>query len=375
MMGPSELFSTAQRLLSDTPDFTLFVDDKNITTDVKDRLITMSLTDNRGFDADQLNIELDDTDGKLALPRRGAVIRLKIGWAGQALTDKGAFTVDEIDHSGAPDVLTITARSADFRDTLNVKRNAAYHQVTLGDIIKTIAGRNNLTTGIAPEMAAIHLDHIDQTNESDANFLTRLAKLEGAIATVKAGKLLFIVPGQALTASGKPLGEVIITRQDGDNHQFSIADRDAYTGVQAHWLDTLQGRPKKVVVHRKKRKSQKKTGPAPNDGLTHKAEGDYLAGSDGNILVLRHTYAYEANAQRAAKAAWQRIQRGAASLSITLAKARPDLFPELPVKVKGFKQQINDVQWLITTVTHELSDGGYTQSIEMEVRAQDVDMD
>ncbi|WP_337049277.1 phage late control D family protein [Serratia fonticola] len=368
MMNPSESFSAAQRLLSNTPDFTLFVDDKNITTDVKDRLISLTLTDNRGFDADQLNIALDDADGKLALPRRGAVIRLQLGWAGHPLTDKGAFTVDEIDHSGAPDVLSITARSADFRDTLNIKRNAAYHQIALGDIIKTIANRNNLTTGIAPTLATIHLDHIDQTNESDANFLTRLAKLEGAIATVKAGKLLFIVPGQALTASGKPLGEVTITRQDGDNHQFSIADRDAYTGVQAHWLDTLQGRPKKVVVRRKR-----KAKPSTQD--THKSEGDYLSGSDGNILVLRHTYAYEANAQRAARAAWQRIQRGAASLSITLAKARPDLFPELPVNVEGFKQQINDAQWLITTVTHELSDSGYTQNIEMEVRAQDVDMD
>lgn len=370
MIGPSDLLSTAQRLLSDTPDFTLFVDDKNITTDVKGRLISLTLTDNRGFDADQLNIELDDADGKLALPRRGASIRLSLGWAGQPLSDKGKFTVDEIDHSGTPDVLSITARSADFRDTLNIKRNAAYHQMALGDILKTIAGRNSLSTGIAPSMAAIHIDHIDQTNESDANFLTRLAKLEGAIATVKAGKLLFIVPGQALSASGKPLGEVTITRKDGDSHQFSIADRDAYTGVQAHWLDTLQGRPKKVVVHRKR-----KSKPATKDTIPHKPEGDYLSGSVGNILVLRHTYAYEANAQRAAKAAWQRIQRGAASLSITLAKARPDLFPELPVNVKGFKQQINDVQWLIKTVTHQMGDSGYTQEIEMEVRAEDVEMD
>lgn len=370
MMTPGDLLSTAQHLLSDTPDFTLIVDDKNITTDVKGRLISLTLTDNRGFDADQLSIELDDADGKLALPRRGASIRLSLGWAGQKLVDKGAFTVDEIDHSGAPDILNITARSADFRDTLNVKRNAAYHQIALDDIIKTLAGRNNLTTGIAPSMAAIHIDHIDQTNESDANFLSRLAKLEGAIATVKAGKLLFIVPGQALSASGKPLGDVVITRQDGDDHQFSIADRDAYTGVQAHWLDTLQGRPKKVVVRRKSKNKQ-----LTQDDATHKPQGDYLAGSDGNILVLRHTYAYEANAQRAAKAAWQQIQRGTASLSITLAKARPDLFPELPVNVKGFKKQINDVQWLITTVTHELSDGGYTQEVEMEVRAEDVEMD
>ncbi|TXE33262.1 phage late control D family protein [Serratia marcescens] len=375
MITPGELLNTAQRLLSDTPDFTLFVDDKNITTDVKDRLISLTLTDNRGLEADQLNIELNDADGKLALPRRGAGIRLALGWAGQKLADKGTFTVDEIEHSGTPDVLTITARSADFRSSLNIKRSAGYHQTTLGSIIKTLAERNSLATGIAPSMAAIHIDHIDQTNESDANFLTRLAKMEGAIATIKGGKLLFIVPGQALSASGKPLGAIIITRQDGDNHQFSIADRNAYTGVQAHWLDTLQGRPKKVIVLRKRRRSKKNTEPPDQNGAPHKPEGDYLAGSEGNILVLRHTYAYEANARRAARAEWQRIQRGAASLTITLAKARPDVFPELPVSVQGFKRQIDNAQWLIKTVTHQIADGGYTQDIEMEVRAEDVEMD
>lgn len=373
MISPSDIFSQAQRLLSDTPDYTLFVDDKNITTNVKGRLISLTLTDNRGFDADQLDIELDDTDGKLELPRRGASIRLSIGWAGEKLVDKGSFTVDEIEHSGAPDVLTIRARSADFRDTLNIKRNASYHQVTVGDIVNTIAARNKLTTGIAQSMASIPIPHMDQTNESDANLLTRLAKQEGAIATIKAGRLLFIEPGKALTASGKPLGTVTISRQDGDGHQFVIADRDAYTGVQAHWLDTLQGKKKTVAVHRvnKKHKSTqdkaKPNKPAP--------EGAYLAGSDGNVLVMRHTYAYESTAERAAKAMWERLQRGAASLSLTLAKARPDLFPELPVNAQGFKKQINDTQWLLVTVTHQLSDSSYTQELEMEVRAQDVEMD
>lgn len=371
MISGSEFLNTAQRLLADAPDFSLSVAGKDITTDLKSRLLSLTLTDNRGFDADQLDLELDDTDGKLALPNRGASIKLSLGWLGYPLVDKGTFTVDEIEHTGAPDVLTIRARSADFRDALNIKRNASYHQLTLGDIIKTLAGRNQLTSSITPTMASIQIEHIDQTNESDANLLTRLAKQEGAIATVKAGKLLFIVPGQALTASGKPLGAVGITRQDGDGHHFSIADRNAYTGVTAHWLDTLQGKKKPVTVHRKYKRKKK---PTPN-ALTQKPEGDYLAGSEGNVMVLRHTYAYESTARRAAKAAWERQQRGVASLSITLAKARPELFPELPVNVTGFKKQIDATQWLLKTVTHQLSDGGYTQQLEMEVRAEDVEMD
>jgi phage protein D len=46
---------------------------------------------------------------------------------------------------------------------------------------------------------------------------------------------MFIKAGNGTTASGKPLPA--ITRQDGDQHQFSVADRDAYTGVTAYWQD------------------------------------------------------------------------------------------------------------------------------------------
>lgn len=47
--------------------------------------MSLTLTDNRGFEADQLDLELDDADGKIVLPRRGAVITLALGWKGQPL--------------------------------------------------------------------------------------------------------------------------------------------------------------------------------------------------------------------------------------------------------------------------------------------------
>lgn len=63
------------------------------------------MTDNRGFEADQLDIELDDTDGKVELPR-GAVLTSGLGWQGSALLKYAVPTVDEIEHRGAPDTLT-----------------------------------------------------------------------------------------------------------------------------------------------------------------------------------------------------------------------------------------------------------------------------
>jgi phage protein D len=60
------------------------------------------------------------------------------------------------------------------------------------------------------------VEHIDQTNESDANLLIRLAHQHDAIATVKSGRLLFIKAGDAESATGKPFPLVKITRASGD---------------------------------------------------------------------------------------------------------------------------------------------------------------
>lgn len=94
--------------------------------------LSTDLPDNRGFEADQLDLELDNADGMIVLPRRG-VIHLALGWEGQPLFPKGGFTVNEIEHSGSPDWLTIRARSADFRETLNIRREKSWHQTTVGE--------------------------------------------------------------------------------------------------------------------------------------------------------------------------------------------------------------------------------------------------
>jgi phage protein D len=48
----------------------------------------------------------------------------------------------------------------------------------------------------------------------------------------------------------------------------------------------------------------------------------------------------------------------------------------MPVKVTGFKQPIDDVSWTITTLTHTVNpDSGFTTSIELEVKIDDLVMD
>lgn len=244
------------------PAFKITLNGKDITTRLESRLISLTLTDNRGFEADQLDIELDDADGAVDLPSRGVQLELQLGWKGEPMINKGTFTIDEIGHSGTPDKVTLRGRSADFRNTLNIKREKSYSKTTIGEIVKQFATRHKLDQAISPQMAAIAIDHIDQTNESDGSFLMRLARRVGAIAAVKYGRLLFIKQGQGVNASGKPLPAMTIVRADGDEHQFTLADREAYTGVSASWLDTKAARPQTVKVKRK-RKRKTTTAKAP----------------------------------------------------------------------------------------------------------------
>lgn len=284
------------------------------------------------------------------------------------------LTLDEITISSSFDGsmvvdLTIRARSADFRETLNTRREKSWHQTTVGDVVKDIAARHNLTMALGKDLSDKALDHLDQTNESDASFLMKLARQYGAIASVKDGNLLFIRQGQGKTASGKLLPVITITRKTGDSHRFSLADRGAYTGVIASWLHTREPAKKETTGVKRR-----KTTTTPKE--PEAKQGDYLVGTDENVLVLNRTYANRANAERAAKMQWERLQRGVASFSLQLAEGRADLYTEMPVKVSGFKQPIDEAEWTITTLTHTVSaDSGFTTNIEFEVKIEEFAME
>lgn len=324
------------------PIYRLVVNGQDITPKVEKRLISLTLTDNRGLEADQLSFTLEDHDGQLAIPPRRATVQLWLGWQDTGLVDKGTYTVDEVEHSGTPDVISIRASSADLRAGLTRKRERSWHNVTLADIIKTVAEAYSLKPVIDQVLGRVPVPHCDQADESDANLLTRLASDHDAISSVKASHLLLMPVGASKTASGIQLPHIHLTRRDGDGHRWMQADRDAYTGVRAHYY---------------------------NDNRAERL--DAIIGTDDNIKTLRHVYADEQSALQAARAEWQRLQRGTSTLSYTLALGRADLIPEMTYSLEGVKQEISDTVWLAKSVTHTLSDSGYITSLELENQLSD----
>lgn len=359
------------------PDFMLWIGSKDVTPNLRERVVSLSLTDNRGFEADTLSITLDDSDGLLQLPQRGTVVSLFLGWVGQ-LHNKGDYTVDQVSHSGAPDVLTITARSVDFRGELNKARDVSYHDATLGSIVTQIAQRCGLILQMAEGFAGIKIDHIDQTHETDPGFITRLAKRYGAAAMIKAGRLLFLRPGSGELASGKAIPTVLLTRQQGDKHNFMVADRTSYKGVQAKWLSTQEAKTHIFQMQRKAKAPNAAAVTHPDAKSPPKQvddnEGEYTAGQKESLLVLPEVFDSKEAAKQAAEAKWSEIQRGVVHFTFQLAAGRADLYPETPVQVSGFKTVIDASAWIISKVTHNLSvKDGFTTTLELEIDISDVE--
>ncbi|MBB5500642.1 phage protein D [Paraburkholderia sp. MM5384-R2] len=122
--------------------------------------MSLSLSESRGDAADMLDIVVNDADGRLAIPERGALLGVSFGWSDTGVVDKGAFTVDEVEHSGAPDILTIRARSASMTKDMGERKEASWHGETLGPIVRKIAGRHSLKPAIADALAKIAIAHI-----------------------------------------------------------------------------------------------------------------------------------------------------------------------------------------------------------------------
>lgn len=377
-------------------------DKKDISQLISTRLMSLTLTDSRGFEADQLDIQLNDADGMLSLPPRGAILSLGLGWKNEPLTYKGEYTVDEVEHTGAPDSLTIRARSADLRGALTNQQERSFHRTTLGAIVKQIAEENQLKPQISSEMANINIAHIDQANESSINLLQRLAKEHDAIATVKNGNLLFMPAGRGKTVNGQEIPVLIITRQQGDSHRFSIAEGDNYEGVKAYWHNTTTGKRGEVIWD-KHSKMQKTVKPTMKKVTRVKkdSKGKSIKGKDGKsvkvttyvkgkgrkvnqvsgtqiqsnsekIKTLRHTYASEQSAMNAVKRHFDKLQRGVATFSLNLAVGDAELIPEMPIQLQGFKTEIDSSDWIISQVTHNVSpDSGFTTQIECELKVEE----
>lgn len=335
------------------PEFSVTAEGKDISKALRQCLQELTLTDNGGATgkADELQITL--LSETLPLPSKGARLQLGLGFNGN-LVDKGWFVVSGVSSSGPPRKVVIYATAAPMnaqKQSGNVQnqKTRSWDNLTLGDIVKTVATDNGLIPKIADKLAAIAVPHLDQVSESDANLLTRLARSHNAVSKPSGGYWLFLEQGAALTASGKTLADVTIVPREVSNWTYSEGQRGSTTGKAATGGKEKKG---KIGVNY----YDEATGQTKVTQTEH----------EGPDLENPYTQPHKTQADQQASAKKTQANRNERRMSIT-APCRPAHLPltaEARVVTQGFGER-EDRSWLIESMVYSLSAMGFSVAFNL----------
>lgn len=334
------------------PAFSLSAEGKDITKALQASLLQLTLTDNGGATgkADELKITL--LSETLKLPTKGARLRLALGFNNQ-LTDKGWFVVSGVGSSGPPRRIDIAATAAPMnaqKHTGNVTSQKTRHwdNITLGDLVKTVATDNGLIPRVAEKLAPVRIEHLDQVAESDANLMTRVARTYDAVSKPSGGYWLFLPQGAAQTASGKTLPAVTITPGDVSSWSYSEGSRGNSTGnakkskIGVRYYDEVDGRTKTTTVDH-----------------------------DGPSMTSPYTQSHKTVADNQAKSKKTQAGRNEKKMTLTgpCRLRHIQLMAEGRVKTSGFGER-EDQDWLIESLVFSLTSRGlsFTYNLVMDIK-------
>lgn len=344
-----------------TPAFRVTGGGGDITAAIKDRLIMLRLTDKAQDETDRFELRLDDRrregGGVIKWPEPKDVLGVSLGYRESRVVFMGDFRIDEVEHSGPPDTLAVTASAASLAKDIRAKRTEGWHRAaypTLGDIATKIAQRHGLTPKLYPGLAAVPIYHEDQTSESDIAFLDRLAGQHDGVARPLGDMLVLAPKGLALSTSGRPITTVDLDLMDCTEWRYSYAARrEAATarmdrtkqqgGIRAFWWDRDAGALKKV-----------ESGSAP-------------------FHEISFTVHSEAAARAVVETEMNMAARSQSELHLKLP-GRTDFQAEGRVSLgRGWRPDMPTL-WRITQVTHTISRAGYVVEVGCEEQPDQRDV-
>jgi phage protein D len=318
------------------PNFQVLADEADITALIHDRLLSIRTTDKPGLESDECELTLDDRDGAVGFPKKGATLKVSLGYVGDDLWMIGKYRVDEIEVSGPPQQIVIRAKPMDIKDTMKDQRRFSWEGATLAAITADIAARNQLKPMCSVEAG---IPRADQINESDMHFITRIAREHGATATIKDGELIVAPRGEGKSGSGRPLPEIILHRDDLASYSMTFPDRPAYGATAAGWHNNKTGKREIIEV------------PNPN-------------GETGPTYTERHIYPNPEAATAATKSRAEGLNRSTMTGKLELMRGRADVGAERWLEIVGIKDEI-DGTYLIESVEQNFSKSAWLTSISI----------
>jgi len=344
----------AQRKFVYEPAWRIIADSQDITEKINKNLHSLSIRDGRGMESDGVELRITDHNNHIEWPKRNVILQVWIGYKGEKLYYRGKFVVDEVGHEGPLDMFVIPARGfdllADSPDKMKVQITGFWHEpdthLFLSDIIAAIAARNGLKSVIGPRYTKTKIPHIDQTEESDVHFVTRLAERYDAVFKINEKTLVFTEKGKAQTPSGGQLPTIKISRHETDRHSHRRKGRVEYTGVRTEYYELKKG-----------------------------IRDFVLYGGGPKIKKIKKTFPNRVEAHDAARSEWQNIQRDKETLELMLAHGHPGVFAENLITTSGWRYGI-DRTWLVNDVNIDLhANHGISSRISLELPAEELGFD
>lgn len=342
------------------PAFSVSAEGRDITRALRECLAELVLTDNGGATAKADELKITLLSETLALPSKGARLRLALGF-NDNLVDKGWFVVSGVGSGGPPRRIEIYATAAPMNaqkqpGDVTSHKTRSWDNLRLADLIKTVAADNGLMPKVAAELADIHIDHVDQVAESDANLLSRLARTYNAVSKPAGGYWLFLKQGAMATASGRQIGSIIITPEEVSNWSYSEGQRGSSTGKATGKDAGEKGKGKIGVRYYDEA-----------DGRTKMSTVDH----DGPSLTNPYTQPAKATADQHAKSRKTQAQRNEQKMSLS-GPCRPKhiaLTAESGVTTSGFGSR-EDRDWNVESMTFSLTSAGlsYAYNLVVDIR-------
>lgn len=225
---------------------------------INSRLISFSREDLAGIKSDSLTLRVD-TSGLAGLPNEGAKVKWFEGYD-NSLKEKGEFVITTITPTLFPPSVTIVATAAPWqvadKTRFKERRTRSFENKTLGDIFKEVVSVHGFEPKISQELASIKIPHVDQVNETDAAFVTRLARKYDAVAKPVQNIYVMAKKNQTKTVTGKsipPYTVSVLSNNNPSSPSFINCSRQSNSrasikGVKASWTNQSTAEEKSVEV-------------------------------------------------------------------------------------------------------------------------------
>ena len=313
-----------------TPIFLLLANDKDVTDQLQKYVSSINFTDEAGTQSDSIKISINGGDFKR--PSTNDELKLYLGYKNQSFFFAGTFKVQTSTRTRNQS-LTISATGVDFSMELKQKKSATFQSLSLKDVCSSIAKYHGLK--LKSDFDDCFIKHLLQTNESDLNFLTRLAVDYNAIFSIKNGTLIFIKRNKH-NAINKDLPVFKIDASIVENLTIKHSNKLFYKSCMAKWHDTKLNQPKSVT-----------------------------AGADKPVVNITGAYKDEAEALLKAEAKLSTVNKGIISGSFDM--------DGIEIYAGGNMELINTINgeddgiYSIKSVKHKFSPtGGWTVGVEFE---------